>query len=257
MKTIDERPILMQADMVLATLDDRKMNTRRLAGLEDVNSYPGNLSGAGSMVEQLGYQGLCKSDYYIKNKTGFKTNPGVYHWFIGEQPQKREINPILVRCPYGKVGDHLWVRERWAALPHFDHLPPRYIPHFAEVIYCASGENPIVTKWRPSIFMPRWASRIMLEIVEIRVERLRKMPRDDAFREGIYPIDPYKIQPDLPAGFPAAFPDYQNPHNFFTADPVRSFASLWDRINGEKKGCAWIDNPFVWVVVFKRLAQNG
>jgi len=215
-----DRPILFQADMVRAILDGRKTMTRRPLRIQPLDVIP----------------------MKVPNE------------WVTLRTRDPEPHGDVIRCRFGGVGDRLWVRETWGALPHFDHVAPRDIPKFAEINYAADGPCPIVTKWRPSIFMPRWASRITLEIVNVRCERVQSMPRDDAFFEGVSPIDPYEIQPDLPAGFPAAFPDYGDPTNFFTADPVMSFASLWDKINA-KRGFGWDENPYVWVVEFRKVTE--
>lgn len=124
-------------------------------------------------------------------------------------------------CPYGKPGDRLWVRETC----YFEQ------PH-GEVIYRADpgsekALDPEFTglRWRPSIHMPRWASRITLEIVNVRVERLQDIRVDDARAEGV------------------------------TAKwPVHGFRNLWQSINGFG---SWDANPWVWVVEFRNMERSG
>lgn len=86
-------------------------------------------------------------------------------------------------CPYGSVGDMLWVREKWAADRCYDHMPPRDIP-CGRKIYYGSDVSPGWLKSRPSIHMPRWASRITLEITDVRIQRLQEISGEDALAEG-------------------------------------------------------------------------
>lgn len=122
-------------------------------------------------------------------------------------------------CPYGAIGTHLWVRETWCE----DNGRIIYKADFPT----ADGSTGATFKWKPSIFMPRVASRITLEVKNIRVERLQDITDSDAIREGI--------------------PDYPD---FVGECPVDDFRELWSKINGEK---SWNENPFVWVVEFTKL----
>ena len=135
------------------------------------------------------------------------------------------------KCPYGKAGDRLWVKETFfkpdKSDPHFAGLVGDYI-YRAQYDYredrSVIGDN----HWKPSIFMPRWASRITLEIIAVRVERLADITFADCMAEGIQP-----------AGR--------------DAEEVRhAYHLLWDSLN-EKRGFGWMKNPCVWVVVFKRI----
>ncbi len=126
------------------------------------------------------------------------------------------------RCPYGQPGDRLWVREAWADC---DKL----------VRYYATDDVHPLRKKRPSIHMPRWASRITLEVTGVRVERLQDISFSDARAEGIV------VQPD--GGWGLA----DSTHYHFT-DPRVSYWSLWEAINGPGSVDA---NPWVWVVEYK------
>ena len=147
-------------------------------------------------------------------------------------------------CPYGVIGDRLWVRETWRLWDVLEN----YVggQNTATVQYKAGplGSDRVLTvsdeqrgnlsnlendRWRPSIFMPRWASRITLEITGVRVERLQEITEKDALAEGVG----YAITRDC---------------------KVPQFARLWDQING--KHAPWESNPWVWVVEFKRVS-NG
>ena len=121
-------------------------------------------------------------------------------------------------CPYGKVGDRLWVRETWGMLPH-----PKQA---SQIIYKADNEIDL-DKWKPSIHMPRWVSRIVLEITDIRIERVQDITASDIKMEGV---------------------------DVFGDDLVKKtlFSDLWNKINA-KRGFGWDKNPWVWVVTFKRV----
>lgn len=138
-----------------------------------------------------------------------------------------ELQSLLACCPYGQPGDRLWVRETWAVSHAIDHLKPREVPRGASMVYYAATENTGGLLKRPSIFMPRWASRITLEITGMRVERLQDISRGDAMAEG------------------CPFPNMAN-----GADPRQWYADLWQQINGRG---SWGTNPWVWVVAFRKL----
>ena len=139
---------------------------------------------------------------------------------------KNTIAAVSIDCPYGKPGDKLWCRETWA--PHSD------MPRSA-IYRCDRGGDyqDNVTpnfRWRPSIFMPRWASRILLEITAVRVERLQDISEEDAKAEGSAPLD------DSEVGRFGPF--------------VTEYRTLWESINGQG---SWEANPWVWVIEFKVL----
>ncbi|OVX10810.1 hypothetical protein [Klebsiella pneumoniae] len=135
-------------------------------------------------------------------------------------------------CPFGAVGDRIWVRETFAALEpgSYEQVKPQE-GHCQDLRYAAtdrlakSDADIRGYKWVPSIHMPRWASRILLEITDVRVERLRSMSQDDARAEGV----------------------------IAASGPMESglaFRELWDSIYGEE---SWKANPWVWVIEFKRV----
>lgn len=125
-------------------------------------------------------------------------------------------------------GDRLWVRETWycAGVDESDGYPVRYREG-------ATVQEDVSISWRPSIFMPRWASRITLEITGVRVERLQDITEEDAKEEGVPPM----IFSDGGYGKP----DYRD-----------GFRQLWDSINA-KRGFGWDVNPWVWVIEFRRV----
>ena len=137
-------------------------------------------------------------------------------------------------CPYGQPGgDRLYVRETWAAPHAYDHLPPRLIPQDARIHYAATEDRGGLL-WRPSIHMPRWASRITLEVTGVRVETLQDIDLADALAEGIS---------DTGALILDSAGNEQG-------GPIAEYAVLWEQING---GGSWEKNPFVWVVTFRRI----
>lgn len=124
-------------------------------------------------------------------------------------------------CPYGEVGGRLWVREMWSQ-PYADEGN-------GETFYRADGERDVT--WKPSIHMPRWACRLVLEITDVRVERLNSMDEDEAYAEGI-----------------------ERPESVLMGGTlsVAKFKDLWDSIH-KNDGFNWHTNPWVWVITFKRM----
>lgn len=194
-----ERPILFSAEMIRAILEGRKTMTRC----------------------------VVKQDKLLERQlaTGIITS-GV------------DYSKLLRFCPYGQPGDRLWVRETWA-------FAKRVEPDY-DVVFCdwrgldwypkdgsiepgfaiKYEETPYLNfegKWRPAIYMPRWASRITLEIVSIKIETLQDISEVDTQKEGV--------------SFPGS---------------KEMFAKLWDSINA-KRGFGWETNPFCWAIEFKKV----
>lgn len=147
-------------------------------------------------------------------------------------PEREKQSPayfIFDKCPYGKVGDRLWVREAWSTWKSRDRMPGRDLPEDRSAIsYTSTDERfPHSGRCRHARFMPRWASRITLEITSVRIERLQDITPADAAAEGC----PFR------------------PDNTWTeADMVSWYGNLWDVINGRGSWCA---NPWIWVIEFK------
>lgn len=221
-----ERPILFKSEMIKAILDGRKTQTRRVVkSAKDRN-------GSGCHLAPCEIAGdVNGGDYSLS--------------------------------PYGQPGDHLWVRETWnlfiSSQDGDECWPIKTIPkvdprgadeeHFhAELDYAAT--TPLSRRawlmaaterpWRPSIHMPRWASRITLEITAIRVERLCDISNVDAIGEGIKPV--------LGCWKNYGCARYNKDFKY----PINSFRSLWQSIN---RLDSWEANPWVWVVEFKRVDQ--
>ena len=138
-------------------------------------------------------------------------------------------------CPYGQPGDHLWCRETWG---HNGSLNCPIHYRADEPEWKNESLNPNA-KWHPSIHMPRWASRILLEIVAVRVERLQEISDSDALAEGVTIREDARIAAHI-AGSPET-------------PAIMEYWHLWESINGSKPGKSWQDNPWVWVIEFKRV----
>jgi hypothetical protein len=151
---------------------------------------------------------------------------------IQPQPRRaREARDLLAGpCRWGEVGDRLWVRERWA---YRQQLLKAMTKPAGAIVY-AADEDPSLPRahaaWRSSYQMPRSACRIELEIVSRRLDRLQHISPDDALAEGY----------DARA------------HRQLFNDPRQWFAGLWDSFT-PRDGCAWADDPWVWVLTFRRV----
>jgi hypothetical protein len=197
-----ERPILFSAPMVRAILAGSKTQTRRAMKL--------------------------KGWHTIEERDDGKPWPWMY--------DSDHDSDYWLPCPYGQVGDRLWVREAWKAHTTFDHLPPRELPK-SHLWYLADDGYKAESRTRASMHMPRWASRITLEITEVRVERLQDISQADAIAEGAPPSHPSIDKVSHEFGYP---------------DFSRSwYAQLWEQINGAG---SWEANPWVWAVNFRKVA---
>jgi hypothetical protein len=193
-----EKPILFSAPMVRAILAGQKTQTRRV-----INPQPKN-----HVI--LANDGKWYVSYYI--------NPGV------------EVKPRYVK------GDTLWVRETFVTAAWADCFAPRDVAKTTPIRYAADGTSGELVMWngpdeeagklRPSIFMPRWMSRIALKVTAVRAERVSQISNEDARAEGA----------KLGAWF-----NYRN-----------AFAHLWDSINAAR-GFGWKANPWVWAYTFRRV----
>lgn len=207
-----ERPILFSGEMVRAILSGRKKQTRRVVKLAEFQ--PSGTSG--------------------------------YRWSWRDKRHRwNECNDAMLayQCPYGIAGDRLWVREAFADVPcpaDEPHPRLRIGPNGEGITWRADWTgNPSGFKWQPSIHMPRWASRITLEITGIRVERLQDITEEDAIAEG--------LEKRSWVG-PAQFTD--NKGRTVHGRPLGVFRELWQSINGPE---SWAANPWVWVVSFRRI----
>ncbi|HKT11009.1 MAG TPA: hypothetical protein VJW77_04210 [Terriglobia bacterium] len=205
-----ERPILFSGEMVRAILEGRKTQARRIMKPQPV---------------QVGRVWSWKTCSW--------TDTG--RILVGTLDTPLDI------CPYGQPGDRLWVKETFSRCGCDGCLSvwPKFNDH--KVRYREGYGGPSGIVFRPSIFMPRWASRITLEIVSVRVERVREINESDARAEGFEKeFRTVVMRPD-------GGPNYHIPLSH-----RGGFVNGWERRNA-KRGYGWDSNPWVWVIEFKRL----
>jgi hypothetical protein len=213
-----ERPIIMQAHLVKAILDGRKTQTRRM-----IKHQP-------------------------SGSENFPANDFCNQWFFRDAYYACPGNDIgrYVDCPYGKTGDRLWVRETHAIVPATAYRASPGVEYrlspdgYSWAVYRAGWERSQPGAWKPSIHLPRWASRLTLEVVSVRVEQVQSISDEDAEAEG---IDALAL-----CAAPMCDCSGRNCPRIVTA-----YADIWNNINGKRPGCSWSDNPFVWCIEFRRV----
>ena len=216
-----ERPILFSGPMVRAILDGHKTQTRRV-----ISTQP----------DAEGWRTDGHGAWYPYTETSGT-------WGIG-------VPGDLISCPYGAPGDRLWVRETWSPWSGVVDCgeaaklrDARAQMPWACILYGAdrawSKQQPADNggKWRPSIHMPRWASRLTLAVTAVRVERLQAITEEDALAEGVSPA------PFCKSGRPPGL------------EHVEAYEDLWTAINGKR--APWARNPWVWVVEFTRVTEGA
>lgn len=216
-----ERPILFSAPMVRALLAGTKTQTRRVVKLStDARNVRYWAPPGGRSLEGW-------------------ADPGVNYW-TPDADGETSSNHLDV-CPYGQPGDRLWVRE--AFLIEDDRDSAKHIVYRADgaISVYSMGE---FLRWKPSIHMPRWACRLVLEVVAVRVERLQDISEEDAKAEGCdkaaeTTADDERL--NIECGY---FPPSSYAHGY---------RLLWEQINGAG---SWDANPWVWVVEFRRAAAE-
>jgi len=227
------RPILFSGPMVRAILEGRKTQTRRIVKLDAELKARGCTSLKGSWRDP----GLG-AGAYLKVPGPHETAHRLY-------------------CPHGYRGDQLWVKETWTA----ENVVNRQIL----VVYRAScfrdefdlinGDGSVdratVKRWKPSIFMPREWSRIILEITNVRVERLKEITTSDAVAEGVGQKE-YAARHNASEG-PALKRLCALAQHY--GQPIAAYADLWNSLNAER-GFGWEKNPWVWVIEFKRIRRE-
>ena len=218
-------PILFSTSMVKAILEGRKLMTRRTKGLDFVNKNS-NLFRYDSCDDTYG-------DYDSREPDA------TLHWFENIDENGKELEKyVSVKCPYGKVGDVLWVRETF--------LPTIINGKKDGNWYKASVDitSQLIIKWKSSLFMPKAACRIFLEITDVRVERLQDISNEDAIDEGIERLNV--------ASSMMCYKSYVVKGGGTGVYPYVSFQTLWQSINGKE---SWEKNSWVWVVSFKRIEK--
>ena len=181
------------------------------------------------------------------------SGPMVRALLAGTKTQTRRLvkgnAPVSTPCPYGSPDDRLWVRETfaysikdpdafesverphspnaWDVVPREGAVGEEWVQHDGE-----GGQAWSAPRWLPGIFMPRWGSRITLEVTDVRVEQLQKISEEDAQAEGVAGLVEKRA--------------------YKAGNPWRdAFAVLWDKINGKR--APWAENPWVWAISFRRL----
>jgi len=193
-------PIIFSTPMVQAILDDRKTQTRRVVKPQPI-----------------------RSPYWTHYE-----NSGAFY------PATYDAEPSILRCPFGKPGDRLYVRETFG----FD--PWHYLEGHDSILYraCQKIDSDYPIKWKPSIYMPKKYARIWLEITNVRVERLQDITESDAEKEGVN--QGIVRTQELISGRWVDYPYYK-----------KGFKDLWDSINGKKH--PWKANLWVWVLEFRKV----
>ena len=213
--------LLYQTDMVEAVIDQRKSMTRRTRGLKYLNEFP--------------------------NDWVFDSFDGRFYIFQNLTNTKKHF---AAKCPYGQVGDVLWVREKFRPLYNCETGELERFDYFAgnQDFYGYLKYKGTVVKWKPSLFMPKEACRIFLKVKSIRIERLYDITKEDAIAEGveckiINNIKEYR-----------AYLVKDSEHVFgkdsYPISAECSFLELWEKINGNESVNL---NPWVWVIEFERI----
>lgn len=225
--------MIFNGEMVRAILDGRKTQTRRIMKVQPSDGFH---------PTHNGYDLDLNAHWYT---------PGVVDKNGYLQPAKKDVFGVAdenegYTCPFGAVGDRIWVRETFSPVP--DHEEPAGC---SAILYAADGNGPY-GKWVPSIHMPRWASRLTLEITGVRVEQLDKISEEDSIAEGMQGL----ICPSCKGD-----PDYSTTQydtdTLAAVDEIpcqscesnrSKFFALWDSIYGEANHCM---GNWVWVIEFK------
>ncbi|MCW9252089.1 hypothetical protein N5I36_08965 [Klebsiella aerogenes] len=222
-----ERGMIFNGEMVRAILDGRKTQTRRIMKIQPEHSG-------------LGLRRV------IDSKNG--SDDGKYFWSLSDACGLK-IRSKSFTCPFGSVGDRIWVREAFrvhsratdvATLVYKASVRNSWTEQTHRVPVAVCNKAAMPEKWTPSLHMPRWASRLLLEITDVRVERLREISQADAEAEGVG---------KLKKGF---WKNYQPGWTEFQLTARGSFATLWKSIYGDE---SWYADPWVWVIEFKRIEE--
>ncbi|HDW1350522.1 hypothetical protein [Klebsiella variicola] len=216
-----ERGMIFNGEMVRAILDGRKTQTRRI-----MKPQPEPCPRGGHWWPSNVFKTMLHVEDEMQN------GKGGWGGLVGDA------------CPFGDVGDRIWVRETWAeagaSAPDLKLYRANYPEHVPSIYENVPPAEEI--RWTPSIHMPRWASRILLEITDVRVERLNAISEEDAEAEGIDMEALYDSQDCY---------DCIADHNMTGRPTVTgAFKYLWESIYGED---GWKANPWVWVIEFKRV----
>jgi hypothetical protein len=221
------RPLLMKGPLVRRTLSGEKTETRRLVKYSPTTGDP---------------EDWCDR--------------------IHDSEFKRTIGDFRRFCPYGRVGDELWIRETWAPgdllVQQHESDPPEYVAYRADDSLrrvqagappsedLRDNATPPVGVWRPAIFMPQVACRLRVRIVEVGIEPVQHITNAEARDEGVATL----ANADL---LEMGVSRKRSPGDMYlsSASPRERFQLVWDLINGDKPGARWADDPYVWVVRYE------
>lgn len=220
MKNNKYYPMLFSTPMVEALLAGTKTMTRRTKELEFYNQRPNDFQVY--QDEGRGTKEFCKFEEIRKQKP-----TGNYSFTISKY----------------KIGDIFWVRETFSSAPLTDKTKHFY-PELSEFIYKADYKW-ICVKWKPSLFMPKAACRLFLEITDIKCERINDISEEDAINEGV--LDFFKNK-DIAGNAYFNYLDKKGGWDSVADSAIHSFETLWIKINGAD---SWENNPWVWVYTFK------
>lgn len=241
-----ERQIPFQGEMVRAIIAGRKTQTRRMVKMPPI-------SGPQTILRA----GVIAGDFVVE------------HWSKCEREMMNFGRCENIACHHGVAGDRLWVREAWRVGKGYDELPGSKFKS-PTVWYCADYDDfsdRRFGRYRHARFMPRWASRITLEITGVRVERLQDISEADAAAEGVEPLDSDAHQDRGPSDIDRALCENCGGLRLYTSfsgdggahfdtdcrqcdTHVKRYRWLWESINGPG---SWALNPWVWVVEFRKL----
>jgi hypothetical protein len=250
-----ERPILFSGPMIRAIREGRKSVTRRVMKPQPCESYSQDYGADGQPTKRRSY--------------GYTWEPRCDGAFFNIAH-----TPILDACPHGRIGGRLWVRETWAYYPDEHHV----IYREREGAELKAGGIDLSGCWKPSIHMPRWASRITLEITGIRVARVQEISEADVEAEGLEFVDGetgpgpgYKWRgrgywDGFSTHSQAGGKTYHAPGRdglccCYAGQAARltpavcAYRHLWDHLNA-KRGFSWEANPFVWCISFKDVSDD-
>lgn len=245
-----EIPILFSTDMVRAILAGNKTQTRRV-----IKNHPCTIYDWDNDPNVYTEDMYHTYETFISEATGKLEGP---EWLV--RNGDGDCEDTLGQCPYGKVGDLLWVRETWRkyfpcdgnGFTDFSSPVIEYAADNPEPQYMVDGDgfqmynkdgSEKFIPFKPSIHMPKEAARIWLQVTDIRVERLKDISIQGCISEGIEGEN--RIM---------GFKDYTKPEAIPYLNAYNSFCSLWSSINGPD---SWQANPWVWVVCFKVLSTTG
>lgn len=228
-----ERPILMTTDNAQKVFEGTKTQTRRIVKLPSLLwDYP-QMNGHGVAV------------------------------FLDSARANPYDNALDVACPYGQLGDRLWIREPFCVgrpaiqsgcgiIPYYGKIKGAHDSLICKTVYRGEWGESDPPKWRPSLHMNRRFSRTVVELTDVRVERLQDITEEDAIEEGVRCLGGVNGTYDRD-DFSGCWTNYSSTETAaYWNSPVDSFHSLWGSINGK---CSWAMNPWVWVLTMRRVAE--